>query len=186
MERKLKNMFYVIALLSLALAVFQVSACQTVPQTAAGFPTPEKSPTEDPVARAKENQMKQNQIDGTLLANNRRLWLEKNVAHYKMTVSAQEGGNVQFQKSVVIEVQNNQIISTSFNKKPSERDTEIYQRIGTIEKQFDVIQQVLDKGRMVWVKYNKEFGYPEEMTVMYYGNGTDGQVQVAISEFEVL
>lgn len=129
----------------------------------------------------------ENKISGNNeeLEKNRELWQNSQIANYNFVISKMDMGDYGWIPSL-IKVRDNQVVS----KKPLEKSEAMskideYNDFDTVEKTFNQIQEAYSKGYSVKVRYNKDFGYPEE-TVINHMKSTDSAFSIKISKFEVI
>lgn len=119
------------------------------------------------------------------LEKNRRLWQEKGITNYNF-VNYKMAGAMSVWARVLIKVRNSQFVS--MEPPPDRRELERidgYEDFNTIEKLFDKLQEAYDKGYLVRVKYNKEFGYPEFLNINSLSDSDSG-FAFEISLFQIV
>ena len=163
------------------IAVFQISACSLSQQTnSSNSPheiNPITSPTKNkPMTIAEENFAKEwkSKFDETSakLEHNRNLWKQNQIADYDFVVAKSAGGfiNEWNRLPILIKIRDGEKIL--IEKVEKDKDYVIYSRtdgfedFDTIDKLFSYLQEELEKGRMLAVKYNKDLGYPKNITII--------------------
>lgn len=89
----------------------------------------------------------------------------------------------------LIKVRNGQAVSIEildekYKAAPPEEAIRGYRQIDTLEKMFDYIQKTLDGKSEVLVRYDKDFGYPGNVT--FYKNESDEYQIMTIWKFEIV
>lgn len=185
-KRTKKGSLKVIMPLIFLIAIFQVLACQSFIQTDSRKPIPENLQINTSQKNVEERQLNNSRSIDLDLERNRRLWDEKKIIDYNITVSAGQGGNVIPADSVLIEVRDGKGTLIEPTPKVDKMRLEIYENYDTFDKMFDAIQQGLEEGAKVDVKYNKTFGYPEDITVDDLKRGIHSWIIIKIKKFEVV
>ena len=173
-------------LLIFLIAVIQFFGCYSLQQTGPTNPTFENKPINTFQEKVEEERINNIKITDPELERNRSMWLEKNIVNYNITVSAYQGGNVIPADSVLIEIRDGKGTLIEPTPKVDKVRLEVYKVFDTVEKMFDAIQQGFEEEAIVEVKYNKKFGYPEEMYVNYYQKGSDQYKRIKIKKFEIV
>lgn len=87
---------------------------------------------------------------------------------------------------VLIKVRNGRAISIEPLGEPNPlAKFSTYESFDTVEKMFNEIQEAYDREFVVEVSYDKEYGYPEKMTLNNLAV-FDGSIILDISKFEVV
>jgi len=183
-KRIKKGSHKVIMFLIPLIIIFQVLACQSFIQTDSRKSIPENLQVSKPQKNVEEKQPNNFRVIDPNFERNRRLWDEKKITNYNITVEASEGGNITYPSPALIKVRDEKAVSTSVNSKSDEDLRERYKKIDTVTKMFDIIQRGFENEAKVEVKYNKTFGYPEDISVNNFKRGVDSWVIIKIKEFE--
>jgi hypothetical protein len=164
--------------LIILITVLQFLGCQSSVQPNSKSPMTEKS----------ENKaVKKPKVIDAELERNRRLWRDKHILNYKMTITVSVGGMTPLANPVSIEVRKGNFISIEPTLKSDDRSIEIHKDYETVEKMFGKIQKGLDEKAEVEVDYDKEFGYPKKILLDYaVGYGEDAWNSVEIEKFEII
>lgn len=130
-------------------------------------------------------QMSGCKAENSELENNRQLWRQRNIHNYKFTCERIQGGTFSWRPEA-IEVREGKIISRkTVDGVPQYNSFDGYSEIETVEKIFELIRKRYEDGQKLEVKYNKEYGYPEEAHINILGN-PDTEFTVQITNFEVV
>ncbi|MBS1795285.1 MAG: hypothetical protein JSS81_15620 [Acidobacteria bacterium] len=172
--RSLLNLFPLILFLS----------CCTVSPDSAIPPVINSPPSVDTLKNSNDNNREN--INDTELNRNRRLWKERNIGNYHFVCTQYVGGQYGF-VPVLVKVNSGRAISTKTarNRKQLER-IEGYDRFDTVEKMFDEIKTAIDRDFDLTVKYNQEFGFPEEIYMNPKKAGPDLWLRITVTEFEII
>ena len=144
---------------------------------------PEKSPKTIAEKRFDDEWKNNYEATSNELERNRKLWLERKVISYDFECE-QIAPGVQGWAPVAVKVREGKVISISKIPKDSPAKIDGYENVETIEKMFDFIKQELDKKRIINADYNKEFGYPERLGIVYSFN-IDSSKAFNIKKFEI-
>lgn len=162
--------------------IIQLLSCSSV------LSIPPEFPKDNNIYRVNENFKKkwQDEYNATLaeIEQNRRLWEKNNIVNYSF-VCQQFAGGMNGWGEVVIKVRESKNILIERTEKDSPAKIDGYENFDTIDKIFDYLHQELNKGRLVKVKYNKESGYPEELSINYSSN-IDAFYGVYVKKFEII
>lgn len=125
------------------------------------------------------------------LEENRRLWREKGVTDYDLTVDFHKSGEYRGPKPVLIKVRNGQtasieILDEKYKTMPLDEVVKIYGQFDTVEKIFDYIQKSLDEKAGVSVSYDKNFGYPIGSTITRGDKGSEQYEWITIKKLEIV
>jgi hypothetical protein len=108
------------------------------------------------------------------------LWREKNIANYNFEIQRFAEGiggdwnlkfNVRDNKTLPLENKYNY---------PSPKQ---YEEISSVEKLFDYTQKLLETGYQVNVKFDEEYGFPEDIAMKTEGTG---YLSIEIKKFEIV
>ncbi len=184
------------------LFVLEFSACSSTQQTNSANATTENktinSPSKTPrIPDNTANISDQNFLkewkeiyDATLaeLERNRKLWQESKIANYDFVMEKGGGGVTnKFNASpVLIKIRNSEKISMESVTKDNAFNTESYTDFDRIDKLFDYIKQELDDRKIIDIKYDKKFGYPKEVSIIFTVASTHGGRFIQISKLEVV
>lgn len=114
---------------------------------------------------------------------NCRLWLQSGVVNYDVTVSIEHPGNVTPVESVSIEVRQDKATIIEPTPKVDPIRLTAYQNLNTIDKIFESIRDGIKKGAIVKVKYNTEFGYPENVRINYATAAAENGVPYGVDDW---
>jgi hypothetical protein len=119
------------------------------------------------------------------LEKNREKWRAQSIAHYKITITASQGGNITFPGPAEIEVMNGTMSKLTI---PSiaEVDGRVIQRwepVNTVDKIFDLMEKGYAEGLTVEAEYDEEFGYPKDVVIKDVTK-IDAWTTVEIADFE--
>jgi Family of unknown function (DUF6174) len=127
-----------------------------------------------------------NSLIGEDFENSHKLWLETKSTNYNMLISIFTTSYSSPAEPVMIEVREGKSILIKPASESDKRATGIYSDHDTIEKLFTMIETESEKGVTVKVKYNKELGYPENITFNYAKSGMFGGRNIEIKKFEII
>ncbi len=114
------------------------------------------------------------------LQKNQQLWEEKHILNYNFVIQKSDSGQTVIPKGapnkfstwirlpVLIKVRNGEKFSIEKVEKGEDTHfsrTDGFEDLDTIDKLFKFLRQEHDKGRMLNIKYNKTFGYPEGASI---------------------
>ena len=116
---------------------------------------------------------------------NYKLWVESKIVNYRIELNI-EGAGFTGPAPVNIEVREGKSISLKRISEIDPRPIEFYESIDSVEKLFTFIQKEKENGADVIVKYNKKFGYPEEVVWVYLKPGNFNPSIVRVKKFEML
>jgi len=121
------------------------------------------------------------------LARNRRLWQESKIVSYSF-VSRQLCFGMYPCVPVQIIVRNRKPISIKPTRKKGQLERiDGYENFNTVEKMFDEIQAAIDRGNNVTkVTYNKELGFPEQISMSPLKACEDCSFQIEFTNFEII
>lgn len=134
------------------------------------------------IARENFKQAWQREFEKTAarLQKNQQLWEEKHISNYNFVIEKSDSGQTVVPKGepdkfstwkrlpVLIKVRNGEKFSIEKVEKGEDTivsRTDGFEDFDTIDKLFKFLTQEHDKGRMLNVKYNKTFGYPEGASI---------------------
>jgi hypothetical protein len=125
------------------------------------------------------------------LEENRRLWREKGITDYDLTVEFDKSGEFRGPKPVLIKVRNGQtasieILDEKYKTVPLDEAVKIYGQLDTVEKIFDYIQKALDEKADVSVSYDKNFGYPMKSSTIRIEKGSEQYEWITIQKLEIV
>jgi Family of unknown function (DUF6174) len=115
---------------------------------------------------------------------NRRLWKEKNTLNYDILISVSATSFTGPAEPVSIEVRDGKSVSIKRVETSDARSIEIYEAWDTIDKLFDLVKSQYEKDSSVITTYNKEFGYPEE--VSFLPKRSNAVTSIKIIKFEII
>ena len=118
--------------------------------------------------------------------SNRKKWNDTKLSNYKMVISIFVTSFSSPAEPVIIEVKDNKAISVKPSSDSDKRSVGIYDAYDTVDKLFEMIQNESNKGATVTVKYDNEFGYPNEIIINYLRLGMFGGQNIEISKFEIV
>ena len=121
------------------------------------------------------------------LVRNRRLWQESKIESYSF-VSRQLCFGMYPCVPVQIIVRNSHAISLKPTRKKRQLERiDGYEDFNTVEKMFDEIQAAIDRGNdVLTVTYNKEFGFPEQISMSPHIACEDCSFQIEFTNFEII
>jgi len=110
---------------------------------------------------------------------NRRLWRKNNIVNYRFIGSSKCG-------AVIIKVRDGK--ATSIEQAFKSRvgtNLDCYEKFDTVDKIFGYVQQQMENGKPLYVKYNEKFGFPEEIKI---GSSfdTENQISIKFTGFEAI
>ena len=195
-------MFRVALCLVFVFAVFQFSSCSSVQPTVSSdsmrennpmaSPPPEKSPKNI----ADENFEKdwKSKYEKTLaeMERNHRLWQESKIANYDFVIYKYAGGNTNEWNRLPVLIKIREGNQFSIEKVEKDKDYVIYSRtdgfedFDTVDKLFNFIRWQLDNGKIVEAEYDKKFGYPKNVFLIFTYSTNHNSHNIAISKFEVI
>ena len=179
------------ALVIFLMAVFYLLGCSSPLQTNSESSIPENKPANI----AEENFAKEwkSKFESTSAEweRNRRLWQENKIVNYDFIIAKYAGGttNEWNRLPVLIKIREGEKIS--IEKVEKDKDYVIYSRtdgfedFDTINKLFNYIRRELESGKIVDAKYDKKFGYPKEVSIIFSW-AIHEQHHIQISKFEVI
>lgn len=186
----------IISFLILPFFVFQFTGCSSVQPTVSNNLLSVSTPSPTPLEFPKDNnsysvnedfkEKWRNEYNATLaeIEQNRRLWQKNRIVNYSF-VCQQFAGGMNGWGEVVIKVRESENVLIERTEKDSPAKIDGYENFDTIDRIFNYLNQELDKGRLVKVKYNKELGYPEELSINYSFN-IDAFYGVFVRKFEII
>jgi hypothetical protein len=187
--RKKKGTLKSIALVISLTAILQLLGCSFPRQTNS------QSSTIKPLNIAEENFVKEWKIkfDKTAveLERNRNLWEQNQTADYDFVVSKSAGGNTNEWNRLPVLVKIRDGEKISIEKVEKDKDYLIYSRMDgvenfdTVNKLFNYLQQELEKGKMLEVKYHKDLGYPKSVIIID-SYETHGYRNIVVEKIEVI
>lgn len=119
------------------------------------------------------------------LAVNRQLWQESKITSYSF-VSTQFAEGLYPFVPVQIKVVNSKTISTKPTREKGQLERiDGYDKLNTIEKMFDEIQAAIDRGDDLTVTYNKEFGFPEKISMSPGKRISSAYYRMEVTKFEI-
>ncbi len=166
--------------------IFQVLGCRSVETTKLEKPIPENDSIISHRETATSDKNKAKVVDSEL-EKHRNIWIEKKIFDYDMVLSGYQPGNVTPVEWALVKVRDDKIVSIE----PSEPigqitlKISIYKQFGTVNKMFDEIQKALENKTVVKIKYNKQFGYPENIDINYLLEN-DRSYLVAVKKIEII
>lgn len=83
----------------------------------------------------------------------------------------------------MIQVKANQAISVTPVSKSDKRSVELFKKIDTIEKIFNLIGDGFEKGFRIKISYDKKHGFPKKISIEDVKKGTHGWMTAEIREF---
>ncbi len=162
---------------------FLLSGCATLPDSTLNSDINSPVSVKDANISNADNQKEKAEIE---LNQNRSLWKGRKIASYSFVSEQFAGGLYRF-VPVQIKVRNSKAISTKpIRKRLQLERIDGYDRFNTVEKMFDEIQTALDQENVVVITYNKEFGFPEKISISPVKSGTDSYFRVVVSNFEII
>jgi hypothetical protein len=151
-------------------------------------PTPPKFPKDNKITYINENFKKewQDKYNATVaeMERNRQLWQESKILNYDF-VCQQFAGGMNGWGEVKIKARENKSVSIEKTEKDSLAKIDGYEKFDTIVKIFDFMRQELDEGRLVRVEYDKDLGYPEQISITY-SYAIDAYFGVTVRKFEII
>ncbi len=183
--------------LVLLIIITQLSGCSSVQPTVSNdsmrekdlaiipSPTPENSPRSFQSDYFEEEWKSKYEKTISELNKNRQVWQEKKIANYNFVCEQFQGGTYGF-RPVLVQVRDNKPFSLGLpeNVDLTMERIDDYDKMDSFENMFNFIQQELDKGRVLTVKYNK-LGFPQKIDILYF-YGPHGTKVVRISKFEII
>jgi hypothetical protein len=181
---RLKIMRYFYCLGFTVLFCLFLLSCYSLPQT---FPSSDLN-KEQNLKNSKTNNENVISNDTSLkdptFENNKRLWNEKNVINYNLTMSIKVTSFTGPSSPVSIQVRDGKSVSIQAVEKNDNRSIEIYREWDTIDKLFDLIKSESEKDSKIKTSYNKNLGYPEEILLL--PKGSNAITDIKIIKFEKL
>ncbi len=122
------------------------------------------------------------------LERNRRLWLENKIINYDFVIAKDGPGSTNEWRRLPVLIKIREGEKTSIEGL-SKSDSLIYSKtdgfenFDTIDKLFNYLQEELNNGRILEVKYDKKLGYPKG-AVIIYSNEIHGYNSIEISKVE--
>lgn len=171
------------------IAVFQFSGCaelQSIDSIAKGATPTNKLMTDVEEKFAKDAKSKYDVVVSEL-ERNRRLWQENRIVNYdfvawKLAPGVSSDWNA---SPALIKVRNGEKISLEAASEDKDYKIDSYEGFDTIDKLFDYILKVLKEGRQVNVKYNKKYGYAEDVSIIF-AYASDSSNGINITKFEII
>jgi hypothetical protein len=125
------------------------------------------------------------------LEENRRLWREKGITDYDLTVEFDKSGEYRGPKPVLIKVRNGQtasieILDEKYKTVPLDEAVKMYGQLDTVEKIFDYIQKALDEKADISATYDKNFGYPTKSSITRVDKGSEQFEWITIQELKII
>lgn len=177
-KKEIKNSLSLYVALLLLISVFPAAGCEeTLRSGSIDSVVKNENKTVD-------SAQKEKRISEPELERNKLLWKQSNISDYRFVSSRLQGG-VSGWVPVLIEVKSGKAVSMKPAQKPAELErTDGYEDFDTVEKMFDEIQKHINNGDNVQVTYNKEFGYPERITIVPKAGPVDSQFTIEITKFK--
>lgn len=198
-------MFRINLWLVFLISVFLLSGCSAVQQNVSSGSTSENNPdnisTPTPIQEKlpksvadenfeKEWKSKYETISAEL-ERNHRLWQESKIVNYDFEIAKYAGGvtNHWNRLPVLIKIRDNE--KNSIEKVDKDKDYVVYSKtdgfedFDTIDKLFNYLRQELEKGKILYVKYNKKLGYPQKTTIED-SYEIHGDRSIVIEKFKVI
>ena len=183
LECKAKQMFISTFYTLVFFAICLSSVCGYIIMSNDVNNIPKPSPT-NPVTTSPKESDGNKKTGDALLEKNRRLWVDKKISNYNFVASLVTGGFSYPADPVRIRVRDQKIVSVERLNNDDQRDVFYYDEWSTVEKMFDKIIDESARGRDVTVKYNKEFGYPEDVGILM--RGTTAWWSFTVKSFEIV
>ncbi len=121
------------------------------------------------------------------LLQNRERWASRGITNYRYVLQIRCFCPPESVQPVMIEVQDNKVVSITSAQDSKPVDAQGFQRNDTIDKLFDRIQEAFDNNAyIIEAKYNPDFGYPRRVFVDYDERIVDEEMQFEIVYFEVI
>ena len=196
-----KDLLKLIAPVIFTALVFQLSGCSSSPansesatlenesaKVVSATPTPEQTPK----SIADENFEKEwkSKFDASTaeLERNRRLWQESKINNYDFVIVKYAGGvtNDWQASPILIKVREGEKFSTEAAKKGYDFRIDSYTDFDTIDKFFNYLRQQLEKGKIIYVEYDKKFGYPIKIIHIKDSYEIHGYRNIAVEKLEIV
>ncbi len=198
------KLILIFSFLILPFFVFQFSGCSVSKQTNShsaslenkAINSPSKTPriTDNTSNVAEQNFIKEwrEKYDTTLaeLERNRKLWQENKIMNYDFVIAKYAGGasNSWNYPPVLIKIREGEKVSIEQADKdliayfPSDE----FKDFDTIDKLFDYMRQELDDRNILRVKYDKKYGYPKTVSIIFTFADIHNSHTIDISKFKVI
>lgn len=126
---------------------------------------------------------KPSRIDTSDLRECRRKWEETGILDYDMTVSLETTSYIEPARALDISVRTGKVVSVQVSDRGDERGgLGFYRPYLTVETTFDHIAALGDRTGSVSVKYNRLYGYPEE--IEYFEANPDASFKFRVVRFK--
>ncbi len=122
------------------------------------------------------------------LATNRDLWDSQGINHYRFNLSIGCFCAFRDLMPLTIEVQDGKIVNmTDVNGKPVAADfDETFNKAGTVEGLFAIVENALTTADRVDVKYEADRGFPTSIYVDQIKDAADDEISYEVTNFEEL
>lgn len=125
-------------------------------------------------------------LDPDDLESSFNLWKAKKTADYNYEISWEASGHSPPTSPVVVKVRSGRNHSVVPVSETNTTGIEIYDSFNSIDEIFKTIRLMINNGNDVRVKYNTEYGYPEEILSARVPLTADGVATIRIRNFEVI
>ncbi len=195
------------SLLIFLMAVFQLLSCSLPENNNSQSSMPEnkpinsmsesKKPSNEPANIADEDFAKEwrSKFEATSdqLERNRRLWMENKIVNYDFVFGSVGGGvtSPHDRSPVLIKIREGEVnsmdfVSKGYASKSGVQKIDGYEDFDTIDKLFNYMRQELEKKKIIFAKYNKKFGYPEEIVIIFTRAVNHNGYVIQSSKFKII
>ncbi|MGC2235460.1 MAG: DUF6174 domain-containing protein [Pyrinomonadaceae bacterium] len=167
----------------------QTSSANSAPaikaEAVCAMPTPDKSIKTSADENFEKDWKNTREAVAAELELNRRRWQENKISNYNFVCGQYAGGLENPAEPAIIKVREGKAISIEAVAKSNAPKLNGYENFDTIDKLFDYARQQLENGKIIRVKYNEKFGYPE-ITGINFSYAIDDWNSINITKFEVI
>ena len=171
-------------LIILPIIVFHLLSCSSLQQIDSGNSTIENKPRNIEEENFAKEQTEKFEATNNELERNRRLWQGNKIVDYDFVVWKLAGG-VNGWSPALIKVREGEIISIEAASKSDFLKIDGYENFDTVEKLFNYMRLELENGKIIIAKYNKKFGYPEEVHIVF-SYAIHGGHTIKVTKFEII
>lgn len=112
------------------------------------------------------------------------VWKAANLHDYDYEITWDADGNNPPTSPVIVQVRGGKNHSVTAASKSNNYGLEVYQSYNTIEKVFEQVESMIESGKDVRVKYNAQYGYPEQILSASRPVAADGIFVINIGKFK--
>jgi hypothetical protein len=120
------------------------------------------------------------------LGQARQRWSAAQISHYRYVGKPSCFCPPEYLRALRIEISNGQVVSRVYDEDGSKLMLKESQGLGTIEAQFDMIQETVQQGGKVRATYDRQFGYPTIVALDPIPDAMDDEFFFQISDFAAL